>query len=81
MSVQFQKPLVLLEWQARHQRGSRCARAGQVSGYYGVAMDTRGALDVPGQAMCQVTMELLATKRLISNMLFGTLIWSYGFMV
>ena len=59
MSVQFQKPLVLLEWQARHQRGSRCARAGQVSGYYGVAMDTRGALDVPGQAMCQVTMELL----------------------
>ena len=38
MSVLFQKPLVLLEWQARHQRGSRCARAGQVSGYYGVAM-------------------------------------------
>jgi hypothetical protein len=38
MSVQFQKPLVLLQWQARHQRGSRCARAGQVSGYYGVAM-------------------------------------------
>ena len=29
MSVQFQKPLVLLEWQARHQRGSRCVRAGQ----------------------------------------------------
>ena len=48
MSVQFQKPLVLLEWQARHQRDSRCARAGQVSGYYGVAMDSRGALDVPG---------------------------------
>ena len=38
MSVQFQKPLVLLELQARHQRGSRCARAGHVSGYYGVAM-------------------------------------------
>ena len=41
MSVQFQKPLVLLEWQARHQRGSRCARAGQVSGYYGVAMQIK----------------------------------------
>ena len=65
MSVQFQKPLVLLEWQARHQRGSRCARAGQVSGYYGVAMDTRGALDVPGQAMCQVTMELLCKEKTI----------------
>ena len=65
MSVQFQKPLVLLEWQARHQRGSRCARAGQVSGYYGVAMDTRGALDVPGQAMCQVAMELLCKLKTI----------------
>ena len=41
MSVQFQKPLVLLEWQARHQRGSRCARAGHVSGYYGVAMQIK----------------------------------------
>ena len=41
MSVQFQKPLVLLEWQARHQRGSRCARADQVSGYYGVAMQVK----------------------------------------
>ena len=44
MSVQFQKPLVLLEWQARHQRGSRCARAGQVSGYYGVAMQGKDPL-------------------------------------
>ena len=32
MSVQFQKPLVQLELQAEHQRGSRCARAGQESG-------------------------------------------------
>ena len=47
---------------APEQRGSRWARAGQVSGYYGVAMDTRGALDVPGQAMCQVTMELLCKE-------------------
>ena len=42
MSVQFQKPLVPLEWQAGHQRGSRCARAGHVSGYYGVAMQLAG---------------------------------------
>ena len=42
MSVQFQNPLVPLEWQAGHQRGSRCARAGHVSGYYGVAMQLAG---------------------------------------
>ena len=42
MSVQFQKPLVLLEWQSGHQRGSRCAREGHVSGYYGVAMQLAG---------------------------------------
>ena len=58
------KALVLLEYQARQQRGSRWARAGQVSGYYGVAMDTRGALVVSGQAMCQVTMELLCNKQI-----------------
>ena len=34
-------------------------------GYYGVAMDTRGALDVPGQARCQVTMELLCKEKTI----------------
>ena len=34
-------------------------------GYYGVAMDTRGALDVPGQAMCQVTMEFLCKLKTI----------------
>merc|ERR1712015_348993 len=53
------KALVLLEYQARQQSGSRWARAGQVSGYYGVAMDTRGALVVSGQAMCQVTYRIL----------------------
>ena len=58
----FRFPVGLTK-QARHQRASRCARAGQVSGYYGVAMDTRGALDVPGQAMCQVTMELLCKEK------------------
>ena len=30
MSVEFQKPLVLLEWQAGHQRHSRCARASRL---------------------------------------------------
>ena len=32
----------VLEWQAGHQRGSRYARAGHVSGYYGVAMQLTG---------------------------------------
>ena len=45
MSVQFQNPLVPLEWQAGHQRGSRCARAGHVSGYYGVAMQIKDSND------------------------------------
>ena len=34
----------VLEWQAGHQRGSRCARAGHVSGYYGVAMQLNDLL-------------------------------------
>ena len=41
-----------------------------MSGYYGVAMDTRGALDVPGQAMCQVTMELLCKLKPIVLLLY-----------
>ena len=38
-----------------------------MSGYYGVAMDTRGALDVPGQARCQFTMELLCNPSSVST--------------
>ena len=48
MSVQFKKPLVLPEWQDGHQRGSRCARAGHVSGYYGVAMQLNELYIYPG---------------------------------
>ena len=42
MSVQFQKPLVPLEWQAGNQRGSGCASEGHVSGDYGVATQLAG---------------------------------------